>query len=149
MKPRYRPLIVLGCVAVTAMPGCSYLFSRPPSPLTPQANFVPCSSSRWPVVGDAYWAVNAFGFTALASGVALSESERQSKAIGPSWDDGARQNDSVKSYWIVAGLAAAATIGIVQSARYGLQSARDCDDAQYNYFRGVGAVACTLQTISR
>jgi hypothetical protein len=91
------------------------------------------------VAGDVYLAVNGASIALLAGIAATAMHGAQKDAVGPSWDNHRRQQDSVTTPWVITGLAAVGTVGAIQSARYGLQSARDCDDARESYFLRIGA----------
>jgi hypothetical protein len=118
---------------LVALVGCSPLASRPP-PRRPLAYPDECSTSRWPVVGDAYLAANTGGLALLFVGAAAVEAERNSNAVVPSWDTHPLTVD--KGLLIGAGLSVAATVALIASARYGLESARACDAAQTQFYVG-------------
>jgi hypothetical protein len=113
---------------VLAPSGCSYLFSQPPPP-RPLRWDGECSTSRLPVAGDVYLAVNS-GAIALVGfvGAGIVASNR-SNTTAPSWDT---ESDSTATttLLIVGALGAAATFGLIKSANHGLDSARACDAAQ-------------------
>ena len=108
--------------------GCSYAFSQPPPP-RPLRWDGECSSSRLPVVGDVYLAVNS-GALALVGlvGAGIAANNRSNQTV-PSWDAKA-DSSTVTTLLIVGALGAVATVGLIKSANHGLDSARGCEAAQ-------------------
>jgi len=114
-------------LALLAPAGCSYMQSQPP-PERPLQWEGECSTSRWPVVGDVYLSLNT-GAIALLGFVAAAALSNHSNETVPSWDPHPRSSDDVPLFLAIGALGTAATYGLIRSAGYGLQSARDCDRA--------------------
>jgi len=115
-----------------ALGGCSALSSRPPS-RRPLLYPEECSDSRWPVVGDVYLAVNTGSVALLFATAAGIEYAHNTTTVVPSWDQHRLSVD--KGLLIGGALSVAATVALIRSARYGLESARACDDARLEPFR--------------
>ena len=130
-----RGLLGVVLVAALAFPaaltGCSPLASVPP-PKRPLVSLDQCSTSRWPVAGDVYWAVSTGSMALLFLGVAAGEDAHNQSAVVPSWDT---HPLTVSKGLLVGGmLSIAATVALIKSAQYGLDSARACEAAQAELF---------------
>jgi hypothetical protein len=115
-------------LALIAPAGCSYMQSQPP-PERPLRWEGECSTSRWPVVGDVYLSLNTGSIALLSFLAAALVSSNASDETVPSWDPHPRSTKVVPLFLTVGVLGTAATYGLIRSAGYGLQSARDCDGA--------------------
>ena len=115
-----------------ALTGCSPLASVPP-PKRPLVSLDECSTSRWPVAGDVYWAVSAGSMALLFLGAAAIEDANNQNAVVPSWD--AHPLTVSKGLLVGGMLSIAATVALIRSAQYGLDSARACEAAQAELFR--------------
>jgi hypothetical protein len=126
-RGRLAGVLVAALAAGAPLVGCSPLLSVPP-PKTPLVALDQCSTSRFPAGADIYWAVNAASLALLFWGGAAVEYSNNQTATVPSWDP---KPLKVGTGWLVGGvLSTAATVALIQSARYGLKSARDCEQAQ-------------------
>jgi hypothetical protein len=126
-----RVVLAAALAFPAAVTGCSPLASVPP-PKRPLVSLDQCSTSRWPVLGDAYWAVTAGSMALLFLGVAAAEDAQNQSAVVPSWDT---HPLTVSKGLLVGGmLSIAATVALIKSAQYGLDSARACDAAQAELF---------------
>lgn len=125
-----RAALVGGALAgLTLAPsGCSYLLSQPPPP-EPLRWEGECSTSRLPVVGDVYLAINTGALALVGIAGAGIAANNRSKEIAPSWDTKA-DSTATTTLLIVGALGAAATVGLIKSASHGLDSARGCEAAQ-------------------
>lgn len=117
----------LALPATLLVSGCSYLFSQPPPP-RPLVYGDECSSSRWPVVGDVYWAINAASLAVLFFAFAGYEYQQNTQRVVPSWEP-PRTLTVDRGLFIAGTASASATTLFVSSAQYGLRSARACDAA--------------------
>ena len=125
-----RVTAVLCAFLALLMPaGCSHLFSRPPPP-RPLYWEGECMSSRAPVVGDVLGSVytGAIAFVGFA-GAALVAQNASEQTV-PSWDPEPRTPAAMPYLLALGALGTAATVGLIGSARHGLQSARSCEAAQ-------------------
>jgi hypothetical protein len=126
----------VGLAVVLALPaalaGCSPLASVPP-PKTPLDSFQQCSTSRFPPIADAVLAANTAGLAVIfLSGATIEYAHNQSATV-PSWD---QKPLTVGAGWIVGSVVStAATVALIESARYGVKSARDCQAARDELLR--------------
>jgi hypothetical protein len=109
--------------------GCSALSSRPPVTV-PLASLSECSRSRAPAIGDVIMAGVAGGTTVVSLGIAAIQKSAAENEIVPSWDPHTRADANVGTFVTVGIIAAAATVGLVASARYGFHGASECRAAQ-------------------
>jgi hypothetical protein len=131
-----RNVLVVSLALVPATTGCSAMSSRPP-PRRPLVSPEECDTSRWPVVGDVYWAVNTASLALVLLGAAGIQYINNTQTVVPSWD--ARPLSVSKGLLIGGALSLAATVALGRSAAYGLDSARACDAAQMQWYLRMAA----------
>jgi hypothetical protein len=121
------PCPALAALALATALGCSALASVPP-PNHPLASPEECSSSHGPFVIDSIAAANAGGLAAILLAAAAIEYGQDTDTVVPSWD--ARPLNSSRGLLVAGGLSVAATVALIRSAQYGLDSARACQGAR-------------------
>jgi hypothetical protein len=121
-------------IGVSLGGGCSLIASQPP-PTQPLRTMSECSDSRLPVYGDIYLAINTGALALVGLAGAAITQNGASNEIVPSWDPHPRSNSGVASLLTFGVVTAAATVGLIGSARYGLRSAAACQAAQLEFFR--------------
>lgn len=120
---------------VLGVGGCSAMVSQPPATTTPIRFATECSESYWPLIADWYLAANAGTLAIVTLGVAAVQHDNASNNVVPSWDQG-RGQSGVMPLAVVGVVATAATVALIQSARYGKRSADACEDARLRLING-------------
>ena len=111
--------------------GCSVMLSRPP-PSTPMESYADCNNSTLPVWLDGYLALSAASLALIGFGGAALRHSQSKDEIVPSWDPN-RGSSGLSPLLTLGVISAAATFGLIQSARYGLRSAEQCDAARAEF----------------
>ena len=110
--------------------GCSMILSQPPPTNAPLRYGSECSDSYLPVIGDVYLATNTGGLAMLAFAAAAIQRENANNNVAPSWDAGKRTDSAVPGLVTIGMISTLATVGVIQSARYGARSADACAKAR-------------------
>jgi len=110
--------------------GCSMMLSQPPPANAPVRYGSECSDSYLPVIGDVYLATNTGGVAVLAFAAAAIQRENANNNVAPSWEAGKRTDSAVPGLVAVGMISTLATVGAIQSARYGARSADACASAR-------------------
>jgi hypothetical protein len=95
-----------------------------------------CSDSYWPVIGDGYLALNTGSIALLFLGAAAVQHSGASTEVVPSWKPQPQADANVPEFVTVGMIATAATVALIQSARYGARSADACERARIRLIQG-------------
>ena len=105
-------------------------FSQPPPPTRAMRFVSECSDSYWPVINDGFLALNTGSLAVFALAAAALGHSHASTEVVPSWKPQPQADADLEGFLAFGMVATAATVGLIQSARYGARSADACELAR-------------------
>ncbi len=116
--------------------GCSLIVSQPPPVDRPMRSETECRDATWPVYADGYLALNTGALAVVFLGAAAIAQSTAGSEVEPSWKPHSMATQDVRTLGAIGLVATAATVGLIQSARYGSRSARECEFARSQVQQG-------------